>query len=731
MRKILAFILCLFLFTTNLFSKAVQLPINNSWKNFTDSVTISTPKSISDVPSDATEFKPAGFLPIPSKKTVWLYSDVVIPAEYKNQPVYFETGRASAAMEVYIDGFLAATHGTIAPKLTINHVANTVVLIPDWAKEDGVVSIAIKCKTDLSAAHFEQFTLSNQDRYYKVQTLQRFLNTDLYFMMAAICVFLGFYFLFQQIGNKNNRASAFFSISLITISVYFFDMASNLLFLPMNIQLALSKFCLLVSISGLVLFINQFFHKKSKVLGIITLVVNVIFFILYLYSTTNSVFLDKLFTLSLAPIFTGIIYLIVILIQNAKKKDRYAITLLIGICFGLLFGVHDIIYQAMGKMPFAWLQGFSFFFINFAMFVVVTMETISNKRSINEFAEKTAAQKEKLDEIMDKAKTLSIETINIANRLNESVSSVAQAADESATMANQIGSFISEQNNAVKNTSSAVSNLLNSVNIVRDEVEKEGNIVKTTVNETNMMIEGVNQVAAGIENAANFSNELGKLTLKSSTEIGKLVSLMENIKGSSDEIMAIVKVVSDFSRRTNMLAMNASIEAAHSGIAGKGFSVIAHEIKKLAEASNNQSERINDIVTVIDENISASFELGKTIKKAMENAAKEASTASSTVNDSVTGIESQRMAGNRIKDTTSLMTESATNVQEETQMQYNFAQEVSSNMIELSESAEKAESAVTDIIANNMELSQQTASLRSLAGRAKEAASELDKLING
>lgn len=731
MRKILAFILCLFLFTTNLFSKAVQLPINNSWKNFTDSVTISTPKSISDVPSDATEFKPAGFLPIPSKKTVWLYSDVVIPAEYKNQPVYFETGRASAAMEVYIDGFLAATHGTISPKLTINHVANTVVLIPDWAKEDGVVSIAIKCKTDLSAAHFEQFTLSNQDRYYKVQTLQRFLNTDLYFMMAAICVFLGFYFLFQQIGNKNNRASAFFSISLITISVYFFDMASNLLFLPMNIQLALSKFCLLVSISGLVLFINQFFHKKSKVLGIITLVVNVIFFILYLYSTTNSVFLDKLFTLSLAPIFTGIIYLIVILIQNAKKKDRYAITLLIGICFGLLFGVHDIIYQAMGKMPFAWLQGFSFFFINFAMFVVVTMETISNKRSINEFAEKTAAQKEKLDEIMDKAKTLSIETINIANRLNESVSSVAQAADESATMANQIGSFISEQNIAVKNTSSAVSNLLNSVNIVRDEVEKEGNIVKTTVNETNMMIEGVNQVAAGIENAANFSNELGKLTLKSSTEIGKLVSLMENIKGSSDEIMAIVKVVSDFSRRTNMLAMNASIEAAHSGIAGKGFSVIAHEIKKLAEASNNQSERINDIVTVIDENISASFELGKTIKKAMENAAKEASTASSTVNDSVTGIESQRMAGNRIKDTTSLMTESATNVQEETQMQYNFAQEVSSNMIELSESAEKAESAVTDIIANNMELSQQTASLRSLAGRAKEAASELDKLING
>ena len=246
-----------------------------------------------------------------------------------------------------------------------------------------------------------------------------------------------------------------------------------------------------------------------------------------------------------------------------------------------------------------------------------------------------------------------------------------------------------------------------------------------------MMIEGVNHIAEGIENAANFSNSLGKLTLKSSKDIGNLVSLMENIKDSSEEIMAIVKVVSDFSRRTNMLAMNASIEAAHSGIAGKGFSVIAHEIKKLAEASNNQSEKINDIVTVIGENISSSFELGKTIKVAMENAANEASTASAKVNESVSSMENQRLAGNRIKEATSLMSESASNVQTETKQQYSFAKEVSSNMNELSESAEKAEAAVIDIISNNMELSQQTAMLRELSSRAKEAASELDKLING
>lgn len=731
MKKLLLLAFTSILFLSPLSAKSKQVPITGEWKVFPDTATMSAPGSMADVPSNATGFSPAGFLSIPKNKAVWLFSELTIPQEFLNEPVYFETGRSYAAMEIYFNGILIANHGTIYPKLTVNHVSNTVVIIPDWAKKNGKVNIAIKCKTDLSDAHFEQFSFSNGDRYFKVVTLQNFLNSSLYYMMAAICLFLGFYFLFQLRSSNSGKAGVFFSLSLIAIAIYFFDMASNILLLPMNIQLALSKYCLLLSISGLVLFINQFFHRKGKILGIITLAVNIVVFALYLYSTTNSIFLDTLFTLSLAPVFTGIIYLIVILIQNARTKDKYAITLLVGIGIGLLFGVHDIVYQAMGKMPFAWLQGFSFFFINFSMFIVVTMETLSNKRSINAFAIKTSEQKEQLDEIMEKAKTLSIETINIANKLNESVSSVAQAADESANMANQIGEFIREQNVAVKNTSSAVTNLLDSVNIVRDEVETEGNIVRTTVDETNMMIEGVNHIAEGIENAANFSNSLGKLTLKSSKDIGNLVSLMENIKDSSEEIMAIVKVVSDFSRRTNMLAMNASIEAAHSGIAGKGFSVIAHEIKKLAEASNNQSEKINDIVTVIGENISSSFELGKTIKVAMENAANEASTASAKVNESVSSMENQRLAGNRIKEATSLMSESASNVQTETKQQYSFAKEVSSNMNELSESAEKAEAAVIDIISNNMELSQQTAMLRELSSRAKEAASELDKLING
>lgn len=730
--KKLKLILALLITTLSLHAASVQLPINVTWKTFTDSALIPIPPAMSDVPELSYDFTPPGFLKIrDASKSYWLVADIDVPKDYTTRDLYFETGSTTAAMEIYVDGILMGTHGTTYPKLSINHVSNTIVSIPNWAKVDGKISIAIKCRTTVSDATYSQFTFSNDERYYKVKSTQNLLNTTLYYMMTAICAFLGLYFLCQIIANKNDRSSLFFSLALLSISIYFWDMASDLLVLPIHIQLGICRYCLLLSISCLTFFINSFFNRPKKLLTIITLSVNALFIFLYIYCFNKIKTMDMIFTLSLAPVFSGIIYLIVILVKNARQKDKNAIALLFGIGFGLLFGVHDIIYQAMGKIPFAWLQGFAFFFINISMFVVVSMETVRNKRSINSFASTTSEQKDRLDEIMEKAKQLSVETMSISNTLNESVATVAQAVEESASKADKIGQYIDIQNQAVVNTSAALSNLVTSVNTVVSEVDAEGQVVETTINETKMMIDGVGKVAKGIENAASFSSSLGQITKKSSDEIGKLVAEIEAIKNSSAEISTIVKAVSDFSRRTNMLAMNASIEAAHSGVAGKGFSVIAHEIKKLAEASNAQSEKITEIVTQIDENISAGFELSKSIKKSMDTVAQDAQTTSTSVNDSVQGMEEQRIAGQRINDATVIMTESAENVKNETQRQNNYAQIVSANMTELAKSATNADSAVKEIIQNNQELLQQTSAIRELAERTKEAATELDKLIRG
>ena len=114
-------------------------------------------------------------------------------------------------------------------------------------------------------------------------------------------------------------------------------------------------------------------------------------------------------------------------------------------------------------VPFAWLQGFSFFIIDLTMFIVVSVESAQNKRKLKAIMDETSSQRDRLNTIVSNAEKLSLETITIAKTLEDSVSNVAQSAARSACEAQRIGGLIARQNDAVKNTSEAVGSLVESL----------------------------------------------------------------------------------------------------------------------------------------------------------------------------------------------------------------------------------------------------------------------------
>ena len=270
-----------------------------------------------------------------------------------------------------------------------------------------------------------------------------------------------------------------------------------------------------------------------------------------------------------------------------------------------------------------------------------------------------------LNNSMKEIRVSVLENSNIQSSLDYGVSASVESVQNASNRAEEVYKSIIESDEQVKAASSIVDRLIEGTSTISQSITTQSYVVEESSSAINQMAASISNVAKITDDKLMGSKELKGLTHKGRDLINTTTNAVSQINDQIDHIQEISIIIESIASQTNLLAMNAAIEAAHAGDAGKGFAVAADEIRKLAENSAEQSgsiaKEINSIVTQIKAAVDSTGETADTFES-IDQMSQE---VTNTLSEIATTTEELKIGSDQIINSTQELRDVSLSVQNE------------------------------------------------------------------
>ena len=174
---------------------------------------------------------------------------------------------------------------------------------------------------------------------------------------------------------------------------------------------------------------------------------------------------------------------------------------------------------------------------------------------------------------------------SLVTTINETSEQVSSSAQETQTTARHLADAAEQQAQQISSATSAINQIVSSMDIVSKDSAESADVAERSVKIASHGAEVVRETISGMDSIRDQIQETSKR--------------IKRLGESSQEIGSIVELINDIAEQTNILALNAAIQAASAGEAGRGFAVVADEVQRLAERSTSATKRIETLVQTI------------------------------------------------------------------------------------------------------------------------------------